>query len=176
MLIKVEYQPNAKELTRASLLFAEKKPFLLYTVGFLNLFTGLFLIIFIIKLFVAGLTKHELIASLICAMWIFGRRPLNEWLLYYKMKNSKVLEKPITVEMSLNGIVWSGKGLRFGHMNWTELKYVIEAQNGFILPNTFTRFLWLPYHGFQSPQDIQTLKDFILERQIVYRAFPSWKC
>lgn len=176
MLIKVEYQPEAKELTRASLIFAEKKPFLLYTVGFLNLFTGLFLIVFVAKLFVAGLTLQELVAGLVCLSWLFGRRPLTEWLLHSKMKSSKVLEKPITVEMSLNGIVWSGKSLRLGHMSWSDLKYVLETQNGFIFPNAFTRFLWLPYRGFQSPHDIQALKDLILERKIVYRAFPNWKC
>lgn len=176
MDIKIQYQATAKELTRASILFAEKKPFLLYSIGILNLLMGFFLVIFVLKFILSHLTYNELIAALICAAWIFGRRPINEWYLYYKMKHSKVLEKPILIEVSLNGIVWSGKGLRFGHMNWNEIKYVLETENGFIIPNAFTRFLWLPYRGFKSPSDIQTLKDFILDKRIVYRAFPNWKC
>ena len=177
MNIKIEYQPNAKELTKASSLFAEKKPFLLYTVGFINIFAAIFLVIFFVTLVMfKGLLPNQWLAAAICFLWLFGRRPFNEWLLYQRMKRSLVLSKPITIEISLNGIVWSGKGLRQGHMTWDQVKYVLEAKNGFVFPNTFTTFLWLPFRAFNSPQDIQDLRKVIIERQIVHRVFNKWMC
>lgn len=177
MNIKIEYVPTAKELAKASSLFAEKKPFFLFAVGFINIFTGIFLAIFIIKLIVfKGLLINELIAMLVCILWLFCRRPFNEWLLYQRMKNSIVLAKPITVEVSRNGVVWSGKGLRQGNMTWDQINFVLEAKNGFVIPNSFTKFLWLPFRGFESPQNIEELRKLIIERKIVHRVFPRWQC
>lgn len=176
MNIKIEYQPTAKELARASSLFAEKKPFLLFAVGFINIVAIFFLIIFVLKLIFIGLLLNEIIAAIGCFIWFFGRRPFNEWILYQRMKRSIVLAKPITIEVSRNGIVWSGKGLRSGNMSWDQIKYVLEAKNGFVLPNTFTKFLWLPIRGFQSPQDIQDFKTLIIEKKIVHRVFSKWEC
>lgn len=176
MNIKIEYQPTAKELVKASSLFAEKKPFLLFTVGFLNIFASLFLLIFFLKLVLVGLLPNEWLAAVGCSLWLFGRRPFNEWLLYQRMKGSLVLSKPITVEISRNGVVWSGKGLRQGNMSWDQIKYVMEAQNGFILPNSFTRFLWLPFRGFQSPQEVEELRKLITDMKIVHRIFAKWQC
>lgn len=176
MNIKIEYVPTAKELVRASSLFAEKKPFLLYAVGFLNIFSGLFLFIFVLKLIMVGLLPNEWLAAIGCALWLFGRRPFNEWLLYQKMKRSIVLSKPITIEISRNGVVWSGKGLRQGNMSWDQIKYVMEAKNGFVFPNTFTRFLWLPFRGFKSPEEIEELKKLFIEKKLVHRTFLKWEC
>ncbi len=182
MNIKIEYQPTAKELTKASSLFAEKKPFLLYTVGFINIFAGIFLVIFSLTLVVSIVNSKVsfpiqwLAALAVCFLWLFGRRPFNEWLLYQRMKRSIVLSKPITIEISLNGIVWAGKGLRQGHMTWDQVKYVLEAKNGFVFPNSFTTFLWLPFRAFNSPGDIQDLRNIIIEKKIVHRVFSRWEC
>ena len=176
MNINITYQPTAKELAKASSLFVEKKPLLLFFVRFLNIITALFLIIFILKLFTMGLLVNESASAIVCLIWLFGRRPFNEWLLYHRMKRSNIVEKPIHVELSRNGIIWSGKGLKPGNMGWDEIKYILEAQNGFILPNALTRFLWLPFRGFQSSDQIQELRNFIQERKITKRLYTSWSC
>ncbi len=149
MDIHIQYQPSARELAKASSLFIEKKPLFLYGVGFLNLFIILLLVIMLLKLIVMGLNWNEGIASLGAAVWLFGRRPFNEWLLLKRMQSSKVVEKPISIDISLNGIVWSGKGLSPGNISWSQIKYVMAAKNGFVIPNAFTRFLWLPFRGFR---------------------------
>lgn len=176
MNIKIEYEPTAKELTKASSLFAEKKPLLLYTVGLVNIFMAVLFVIFFLKVLFLPSNMQDLIPLFICAVWLFGRRPFNEWLLYRRMKKSIVLSKPITIEISRNGVVWSGKGLRQGNMTWDQIKYVMEAQNGFVFPNTFTRFLWVPFRGFASPDDLQNLRDLIVEKQVVLRVYRRWRC
>lgn len=176
MDIHVQYQPTAKELARASSLFLEKKPLFLYGVGFINLFIIFILGIMVLKLFVLGLNRNEWIATLGSSLWLFGRRPLNEWVLFRRMKSSKVVEKPITVDISFNGIVWSGKSLRPGQIAWDQIKYIMETKNGFILPNAFTKFLWLPFRGFQSEQDVITLREAFIEKRIVLREYKSWGC
>ncbi len=176
MNIKIEYQPTARELAKASSLYVEKKPFLLFTIGIINIFMGILFALFVLKLVLLKLTPQDWAAMLVCGLWLFLRRPFNEWLLYQRMKKSLVVSKPIVIEISMNGIVWSGKGLRPGHMTWDEIKYILEAENGFVFPNTFTRFLWLPFRGFKSPQALQMLRDTIVEKQIVHRVYSKWKC
>lgn len=176
MDIHVHYEPTAKELAKASSLFVEKKPFFLYGVGFLNFFVILLLSIMFLKLVALGLTVNEWIATFVGSLWLFGRRPFNEWLLLKRMQSSKVIEKPITVDISLNGIVWSGKALRPGNISWDQIKYVMEAKNGFIIPNAFTRFLWLPFRGFASRDKVALLRQAFLDKQIVLREYKKWEC
>ncbi len=176
MNIKIEYQPNAKELAKASSLYVEKKPLLMFAVGFINIGMAILFTLFVLKLVVLTLTPQDWLALLVCALWLFGRRPFNEWLLYRRMMKSLIISKPIIIEISRNGIVWSGKGLRQGNMTWDQIKYILEAQNGFVLPNTFTRFLWLPFRAFNSPEDLQSLRDLIVEKQLILRVFPKWEC
>lgn len=175
MNITIEYEPTAKELANASSLFIEKKPFLLYTVGFINLIAGFVLFIMILKLIMIGLLPNEWLATFGALLWLFGRKPFNEWLLFRRMKQSPVVGRPLKVELSRNGIVWSGKGLIPGHMPWEYIKYIIEAQNGFLVPNNLTQFLWLPSRGFSST-DIDEFKKLLLEKGVVLRSYPKWKC
>lgn len=176
MLINVDYTPSAQELAKASLLYVEKRPFFKFTVGFANIFMSLFIAIFVLKFFFMGLTLQEWSAAAFCLAWLLGRRPFNQWLLLRRMKNSPVIGKPIHIEMSLNGIAWTGKGLRPGSMNWEQFKHIIEVQNGFILPNSLTRFLWLPFRGFASPEQIGEFKNFLNQRQITRNEFKKWQC
>ncbi|MBS0286574.1 MAG: YcxB family protein [Proteobacteria bacterium] len=176
MNIKIEYEPTAHELAKASSLFAEKKPLLLYTVGLVNIFMAVLFVIFFLKVLFLPTTLQDLLPLGLCAIWLFGRRPFNEWLLYRRMKKSLVIGKPMIIEISRNGIVWSGKGLRQGQMTWDQIKYILEAQNGFVFPNTFTRFLWVPFRGFNTPDDLQNLRDLIVEKQVVLRVYRRWRC
>jgi hypothetical protein len=176
MMINVEYQPHLKELARASLLFAEKKPFIMFSVALFNLCIGFFFLAFVIKMYMSGLTLNEILCAVACAVILFGRKPLNQWILLKRMQNSKAIEKPILVEITMNGIVWSGKGLRQGHMAWKDIKYMMETKNGYIMPNAMTKFLWLPFRGFKSTKDIENLQKIIVEKKIVLRVFPKYEC
>lgn len=176
MDIQVSYQPTPEELAKASSLFIEKKPFLLFTVGLVNFIAGILFLVLIVKMIKLGLNAKEWVALLGGGVWLFGRRPFNEWLLYRRMKNSPIQNQPITVELTGNGIIWSGKSLLKGNMSWKDMKYVFIAKNGFIFPHSGTRFLWLPFRAFLTTNDVDTLKKFIVERGIVVREFPKWEC
>lgn len=177
MLIKVTYEPTAKELANASSLFIEKKPFMLFAIGFLNVFAGIILLIIVFKLVVVKmLLPSEWLALLGASLWLFVRRPFNEWLLRLRMKNSFLLGYPLTVEITLNGIAWSGKRVRTESMGWEVVKYVMEAKNGFLLPNAVTKFLWLPFRGFESDDQIDAFRTFVTERKIPHRVYSRWEC
>lgn len=176
MHIKVEYQATLKELSRASLLFAEKKLFMRYAVLLLNILVGGFALIFLLYLLLIGFAVNILLAGLVCLIWLIGRRPFYGWLLYQNIKRSPVIEKIITIELSLNGIVWSGKGLKVGNLPWMSLKYALEAQNGFVLPNNFTTFLWLPFRGFASPEAIEDFRALLAEKKISLLPYKKWRC
>lgn len=176
MNIEVTYTPTAKTLANASSLFIEKKPFLLGIVTIVNLLAGLLIVAMIAKLFVLGLTPQEWSAAIVALIWIFGRRPFNEWLLYRKMKKSSVINKPITITLSGNGIIWSGEQLKKGEFNWNNMSYVMETQNGWICPYSATKFLWLPFDAFKNNDEIEELRTFFKERQIACRLFKKWTC
>ena len=172
MKIHIEYEPTPQELGNASALFVEKKPFLLLLVILSNILVG-FVVISIAALFFLklSLTLAQWISLGVGLLWLFGRPYFHKWLLHRRMKNSLVIGKPISIEMTLNGIVWSGKGLRPGAMQWEHIKYIIEVKNGYILPNSFTRFLWIPFRGFESPAFIDTFRKFIIEKRIVLKVY-----
>lgn len=166
MYIRIHYEPSLQELARASSLFIEKKPFIFLTVGFINLIAGLFTLILIFKLYLQGLLANEWLALVGAMLWLWGRRPFSQWLLQRRMKHSRVLHKPITIEISLNGISWSGKGLLAGNIAWQDIKYLLETKNGFIIPNRFSKFLWVPFRGFKSTEHIQQFQSLISEKKI----------
>jgi len=176
MDIRITYTPTAQELVKASSLFVEKKPLFKYAVGFFNILVALFLTIMLLKLFKLGLNIHESIAFVIGACWLFGRRPFNEWLLMKRMQRSKVVNKPIEVSISLNGIAWAGKGIAPGSMTWDQVKNIMEAKNGFLLPNSLTRFLWLPFRGFESELQINELRKALEAKNIKLHKFKRWAC
>lgn len=176
MNIQIQYDPTAQELARASSLFVEKKPVLLFMVRLINIFSGILLFILLIKLVRVGLLPNEWLAVTAACAWLFGRRPFNEWLLAKRMKGSLVIGKTLTVMLSRNGIVWSGQGLRSGDLPWANIKYVMETQNGFILPNLLTQFLWLPFRGFKTPADIEEFRAYLKEMKIDIRLYAKWRC
>lgn len=176
MHIQVNYEPTATELANASLLFVEKKPFLLIVVGIINLLASLLIIIMILKVITQGLHPNEWLALIGGSLWLFARRPLNRWLLTRKMRKSPAIDKPVSIDITLNGIVWSGKGLQPGKMPWENIRYLLVAQNGFILPHNFSQFLWLPYRGFAFTEKIDEFEATLKEKKILLRRFPKWVC
>ncbi len=176
MEIHVNYQPTAKELMKASSLFVEKKPFFLLIIRAMNVFATIIVLLMIVKVTQFGITPEETMAGMTALLWLFARRPLNEWLLTQRLKKSKILDVPINVTLSLNGITWAGKGLAPGNMPWEHIRYVFEAKNGIIIPNAATRFLWLPFRGFKSPQQITELQQLFDDKKIIRRKYPKWEC
>jgi hypothetical protein len=176
MEIHVSYQPTAKELTKAGSLFIEKKPFFVITIKIMDLFAIVITLLLCLKLFKFGLTKEEWLAGITALIWLFGRRPINEWLLFQRLKSNKILNFPIQVVFSLNGVMWEGKGLTTGHMPWKDIGYITEAKNGFLIPNANTRYLWLPFRAFKSQSDITAFRNLLNEKQIIRRYYPKWEC
>ncbi|MCS5712617.1 YcxB family protein [Candidatus Berkiella aquae] len=176
MEIQVSYQPTAKELMKASSLYVEKKPFFLLIINAMNVFAGIIVILMGIKLYYYGLIPEEWMAGAMGIAWIFGRRPLNEKLLMHRLKDSQILDVPINIVFSLNGIAWSGKGLVTGNMAWGDIRYILEAKNGFLIPNATTRFIWLPFRGFKSAEDILALREAFVQRNIIPRKYLKWEC
>lgn len=177
MQISITYEPNAKELAKASALFIEKKTLMLYTIGFINVFAWLILLLLILKLFVVkSLVPNESLAGISACLWLFGRRPFTDWLLQTRMKNTFLLNSPLTIDVSLNGLAWHGKQIRSESMKWTDIKFAFESKNGFVLPNAFSRFLWLPFRGFKSQDEINALRQMLLDNNIVLKKYPQWEC
>jgi|GEM_PF-2690334 len=176
MEIRTSYQPTAKELTKAGSLFIEKKPFFLITIQVMNVFAVFIFALLLLKLFKVGLAPEEWLAGVTGLLWLFGRRPFNEWLLMQRIKGNKILELPIQIVFSLNGITWEGKGLAPGHMPWDHMRYIMETKNGLLFPNASTRYLWLPYRAFKSSNDLNALQSIIDEKKIIRRKYPKWEC
>jgi hypothetical protein len=177
MQINITYEPTAKELVKASSLFIEKKPFMFYSIGFINIFAWFILAILILKLLVEKtLTPNEGLASVTACVWLFARRPVSEAILNAKMKGSFILNNPLTIDISLNGLAWHGKRIRSESIKWTDITFAFEAKNGFIIPNAFSRFLWLPFRGFQSADEINAFRQMLVDRNIDIKIFPKWEC
>lgn len=177
MNISVSYEPSAKELANASALFVEKKPFMRYSIGFLNGFAWVILAIIVVKaLFVHSFLPNELLACFGACLWLFGRRPFNNWLLLQRMKRSLLINTQVNINISLNGVSWSGKRIVTASLRWNDFSYAFEAKNGFVIPAGGSQFLWVPFRGFAASTDINAFRETLQEHNIALHAYPKWEC
>ena len=177
MKINIRYQPTAQELAKASSLYIEKKPFMYYAILVINGFAYLILLIMILKaVLISALMPNEWLAGVSACLWIFGRKPFNEWLLFQRMKRSQLLDTTLSIDISLNGIAWTGPRVVPGSLKWNEIRYILEAKNGFVLPIGGSQFLWLPFRGFSESAEIEALKQALTEHHIKLRLYPNWEC
>lgn len=165
-MITVNYQPNANQLAKASLLFIEKKPILQIAILFLNIMAVLLTGLALLKFMLPGLTMEELGMTFVCIFWIFARKPISLWFIARKIKKDPTKTKAIEIVLSKNGIVWSGEGLQNGQLAWKYVPYIIKAEQGYILPSSLTRFLWLPLSCFKSPHEIKEFQGLLTETRV----------
>ncbi|MCS5707406.1 hypothetical protein CC99x_000665 [Candidatus Berkiella cookevillensis] len=176
MNIKIQYIIDGLSLARASFIFSEKKPFILYSIGFFNIIAALFSVIMITKGLLLNLTQQELILLIVMLLWLFARKPLVRWIFKRKMKKINTIGKTMVIEISRNGIMWSGEGIKTGHLAWQYISYILEIKNGFIIPYSVNRFLWLPNTGFKSKLQIEKIKTLIIEKHVPLRVYPKLEC
>lgn len=176
MNIKIQYTINESEMARASFIFSEKKPFILYSVGFLNIIAFLLILIMIIKGLLLNLNPQESVLTALMASWLFLRKPFARWLFRRKMKKSPINGKVMTIEISRNGIIWSGEGIKTNHLAWQHISYILELKNGFIIPFSVNRFLWIPFTGFKSKLQIEKIKSLIVDKHVPLRDYPKISC
>lgn len=176
MNIKIQYLIDAKTMAKASFIYSEKKPVVMYGVGFINILAGLLFSIMLVKLPMLGLILQEWIIMLLMAAWLFGRKPLIRAMFRRKMKKLNTVDKDMVIEISRNGIIWSGEGIKTGHLSWQHVAYILELKNGFIIPYSLNRFLWVPFTGFKSKLQIQKIKTLIEDKHVPLRMYPKLEC
>lgn len=176
MNIKVQYTVDGAELARASFIFSEKKPFILYGIGFLNIIAFILLLLMMLKGLLLHLTLQEFSLMILMAAWLFLRKPFAKMLFKRKMKKSPIVGKLMIVEISRNGIIWSGEGIKTNHLAWQHVSYILELKNGFIIPFNLNRFLWLPLTGFKSKLQIEKIKSLIIDKRVPLRVYSKLIC
>lgn len=177
MDITVNYKPTVKELARSSLLFAEKRPIMMFLVGIINAIAWILLgimTLYFIVFFKLNLSQLFIIVTMLT--WLFGRKRFFGWILKRRMEKSLIVDQPITINITRNGIAWHGSKIRPNSINWEDLKYIIEAGNGYILPHSYNKFLWIPHRGFETPDQLVEFAKYLGIRQTVMRSYLKWLC
>jgi len=176
MNITVRYEMEAHTLANASLIFTEKKPLLMFAIGGFNIIAILFSGIMLTKLVLLGLSLNEWSILIFFCMWLFLRKPFSKWLYLRRMKKSPIIGKVMNIEISRNGIIWSGEGLKTDHLAWQHIRYIMELKNGFLIPYSIVRFIWVPYAGFKSKLQIDKIKTLIVDKRVPLRTYPKLQC
>src|SRR5690606_24434647 len=174
-MIKIRYTPEPKILGRASLFFAEKKPFIAFVIIFFNIIMTLIFTVMLLKLILVHvITTQELLSFIVCILWLFGRKPLTAKMLTRKMENQTNTQFPMEIEVSDNGIIWHGKKMNDGTLSWRYLKKVYKTQNGYIVPGSVTRFLWVPFDGFKNTKEQAEFESILEKKQVILKHYPNW--
>lgn len=176
MNITVRYEIDAKAMANASFIYSEKKPMVLYGVGLINIFAYLLAGIMLLKWILIGATFQELIVLLLMCLWLFGRKPLTRAVFRSKMKKINTIGKTIVIELTRNGVAWQGEGIKQGHLAWQHISYILALKNGYIIPYSLNRFLWLPHTGFKSKLQIEKIKTLIEDKHVPLREYPKLGC
>tara|TARA_R110002110_G_scaffold65206_4_gene179939 strand:+ start:19634 stop:20143 length:510 start_codon:yes stop_codon:yes gene_type:complete len=168
---------EAQSLANASLIFTEKKPLLLFAIGTFNIIAILFSGIMLTKLaMLRELNLSEVGILVFFCAWLFLRKPFSRWLYLRRIKRSTIIGKTMNIEVSRNGIIWSGEGLKTNHLAWKHIRYILEIKNGFIIPFSMVRFIWVPHTGFKSKLQIDKIKTLIVDKRVPLRTYPKLQC
>lgn len=167
MNIHLSYEPTAVELTQASIIYLEKKPLVRIVFRIVNIFSIIVLALLVLKIMLTKtVTSDEGLAAMGAFSWLFGRSPLIRTLFLTRLKRSPLTRTMLRIDISLNGIAWSGTHVKNDGLQWNALRYILETPEGFILPYTPSQFLWLPFRGFTSTESIQEFRTFAQSRHI----------
>lgn len=176
MHIKVQYDLDPITLANASFLFSEKKRLLSFAIHLTNIFGFLIFVIMVVKLGLMGLLLNEWIVLLMVSLWLFGRKPFVRFIFKQKMKHSHLAGKNVSIDFSHNGIIWSGTGLQSNHLPWSNISYFMEVKNGFIIPYSLSRFLWVPFSEIHPKTHLEDLRSLIAAKQIPLRVYRRAQC
>lgn len=176
MNIQVRYTIDAPTMAKASFIYTEKKPFVLYGVGFVNIFAFLLFGIMLLKGILLSLNGQEFAILACMGLWLFARKPVSRYIFHRKMKKLNTLDKVMSIDISRNGIVWQGEGIKPGHLAWQHVSYILQLNNGFIVPYSLNRFLWIPYSGFKSKLQVEKIQNLIKDKQVPIRHYPKYSC
>jgi len=175
-MIKISYVSDAESIGRASALFTDNKPLFKITVLLLNILAVFLSFILVLKIIVDGVAFADIPIIIGCVAWLSLRKRLNCWIFTKKVANSPIINKRIDITISLNGVVWSGEKLLSGKLSWQDISYSIEAQNGFILPYSFSKFLWLPFSGFERESNLNKFREILQSKKIKLKPYYKWRC
>ena len=151
-MINLSFTPKPRALIKASFLLIEQQFFLKYTVLLLNLMTGLLISIYLLKLFIQGLIFKEILLFTFSCLWIFLRKPLNLKILKYNTLNHPSLRCKLNIQLSKNGIIWSGKKIKKGQLDWRQVTKIYQTKVEYILPLAGNRVLWIPKYAFNDSE------------------------
>jgi hypothetical protein len=175
-MFKITYTPKATELGKACFYFMERKPLLRLCILLFNGMATFLILVMLLKLFLGMLAWSDLLILFMSLTWLCWRKRMLQWLMIRRMQNHTAKDKALTITVCANGITWSGQGIRQSQINWRHLTYVLEINNGFILPATVSRFLWLPFHGFASAQDIEHCRALMLQKSLPIKYAKKLSC
>lgn len=149
---------------------------MMLSIFFMNIVAVFFLIVLILNVLLVGKLTLPLVGlAVFCLAWLFFRRKLTSKVLFRKMKRQPSVNKFINVAISNNGIIWEGEGLKTGHLNWQHLKYIIKVDNGFIMPTSISRFIWLPKDGFANESNINEFLQACKHYEVKLKK-AKWRC
>lgn len=176
MNLSFSYLTEPKEFAEASLIFVETKPVLKFLLLLMNIAIFCLLILITFKGYKVGLEPQEWSMILMIVLWLFGRKKFNRWVFFKKFNKQTFDKQTLNLNFSRNGLIWSGEKFAKGEVNWSQIKYVIELKNGFILPVSGTQFLWLPERVFEPVEQKQSLIDLIREMNVPIKSYLQRAC
>ncbi|MFO1258258.1 MAG: YcxB family protein [Gammaproteobacteria bacterium] len=173
-MIRVSYEIDPIEMTEVTATFLELKPFTRFCILTINIGVLLILTVMGLKIWLGQLQYYEVGVMALCLFWIFFRKKFNRWLFKRRLKNQNIINQQVEMTFSPNGIIWGGPKLKEGHIQWRSIKKCHEIKNGYILATSSTRFLWLPFHGFEAPERINNLKNLFKQKGIIIESCKTY--
>lgn len=176
MNLSFSYLTEPKEFAHASFIFIETKPVLKFLVWLVNIAVVLILILLGIKGVKVGLAPQEWFMTTMIFLWLFARRKFNRWIFLKKFNKQIFSQQTLNLTFSRNGLTWFGEKFAKGEAHWSQIKYVLQVKNGFILATSPTQFLWLPERVFESNEQKQSLIELFIQMNLKIKPYTQWAC
>lgn len=169
-MIEVQYQANVDEITRANLLFIEKKPILKFLIKLVNFICSFLLILSLIKIMmgnalltIQGLDYDDMAAIFFSILWLTSRRAINGYVIQKGLEDIDRMEvKIVAGENSITHKI----GEKQINIPWRLINKYLKAKNGLIVIYNNNNFIWLPYTCFNTPNDIKNMTGLLESKKL----------
>ena len=165
-MININYEANSKEMTMASIAFLNVKPITRLATLATYLGSIFIIIVILIKFYMHQLALTDGVIAATALMWLFFRKKITEYILKKRIASQSLMGRNISITISNNGIIWDGFKVKDGQIDWNSFKTCYEITEGFIIPTSSTRFIWMPLHGFNHEDEVKDFKTILKRKKI----------
>ena len=165
-MIKIEYQPDIKDLAKATITYIENNLVIKTAIIAMNISCWMVCLAYTLKFATSTLVTSDGYAVVFALLWIIFRRIINEKALLFILKKKKINQYTNKINIGKKRISWINTANHMKHLLWKNLQVIYKTKKGYIIPKVLdaplnSTFIWIPKSSFNDKNTESEFLDII---------------